>query len=215
MKIRQFIHQMNFSEVNANQSYIRVDKDFTASVQTIIPRGVHVSFKGKNDGKNLSPNNIVKTWPINSDQIQTIGTIVNIYGVQPGDLIIFEKRENDDNIYVDCIKRDNVISVLRRGKSSDYYEILNESVLSQIKFPVKVMFDGGEYSLSIEDVGKVKKRSNSKSPQADRTQYNIIIGNKLFHEEIPNMDDFNIFNVNGQYVIEKNIKNKIVEIEYV
>ena len=212
MKILQFIHQMTFSEVNANQSFVRVSKEHEQTVQNIIPRGVHVSFKGKNDGKNLSPNNTFETWPTNSDQIQTIGTIVSNYDVQPGNLIIFEKRENDDNVYVDCIKRDNVISVLRVAKT-DFYEILNESVLGAFSFPIQVIFNSVEYSLAIQPNGDLKKRKDAK--RDNRHKHIITLDGKNFHDVILNMDGFNIFNVNGQYVIEKNIKNKIVEIEYV
>lgn len=208
MKVLQFIHQMTFSEVNANQSYVRVSKEHEQAVQDIIPRSVHVSFKGKNDGKNLSPNNTSKTWPANSDQIQTIGTIVGTYDVQPGDLIIFEKRENDDNIYVDCIKRNNVISVL---KYKDGYEILNESVLDYFLFPSQVIFDDNKYSFSIKKDGDLEKRKDAKDN--GRHKFIITLDDKKFQEVFPNMDDFNIVNINGQYVIEKNIKNKIIEIE--
>ena len=203
---------MTFAEVNANQSYIRVSKEHELAVQNIIPRSVHVSFKGKNDGKNLSPNNTSETWPTSSDQIQTIGTIISTYDVQPGDLIIFGKRENDDNIYVDCIKRNNVISVLRVAKK-DYYEILNESVLGVFSFPIQLIFNGVGYSFDIKPDGLLEKRKDAKNN--DRHKFIITLDSKNFHEVIPNMDDFNIFNVNGQYVVEKNIKNKIVEIEYV
>lgn len=211
MKIIQFIHQMNFSEVNANQSYVRVDKDINQQVENIIPRDVHIAFKGKYDGNNLSPNSTAVTWPSDSDQIQTIGTIVSTHNVQPGDLIIFEKRENDDNIYVDCIKRDNVISAKRISKKVDSYEVLNDEVVDKITFPINAMFDGVEYSLTINNVGMLKKRPKSQKPP--RKQFEITIDNKNFHDVIPNMDDFNIVNVNNQYVIEKNIKNKIVGIE--
>ena len=213
MIIRQFIHQMNYSEVKDLQSYVRVSVNLVGEVEMIIPRDTPITFKGKYDGKDLSSTKRnAATFPSFKNgkpnyEIGTIGTIVSTYNVQPGDLIIFEKRENDDKIYIDCIKRNNVISVLRRAKNSDYYEILNESVLEGIKFPVKAMFDGVEYSLSIEDDGSVKKRSNSKSQNALRPQYKIKIGNELFHKIIRNMDDFNIFNIEGQYVIEKNIKN--------
>ncbi len=209
MKIIQFIHQMNFSEVNANQSYVRVDKDINRQVENIIPRGIHISFKGKYDGNNLSPNSTAVTWPSDSEQIQTIGTIVSTHNVQPGDLIIFEKKENDDNIYVDCIKRDNVISVL---KYKDGYEILNESVLDDFSFPIQVIFDDNKYSFSIKEDGNLGKRKDAKDN--GRHKFIITLDDKKFQEVFPNMDDFNIFNVNGQYVGEKNIKNKIVEIEY-
>lgn len=209
MKIIQFIHQMNFSEVNANQSYVRVDKDINLQVENIIPRGIHISFKGKYEGNNLSPNSTAVTWPSDSEQIQTIGTIVSTHNVKPGDLIIFEKKENDDNIYVDCIKRDNVISVL---KYKDGYEILNESVLDDFSFPSQVIFDDNKYSFSIKKYGDLEKRKDAKDN--GRHKFIITLDDKKFQEVFPNMDDFNIFNVNGQYVVEKNIKNKIVEIEY-
>ena len=215
---------MNFSEVTGRQSHVTVAIDLIKEVEKIIPRDTHITFMGKYDGKDLSsPEKDKYTFPsikkkssgqTTNNEIQLIGKIVSTYNVQPGDLIIFEKREDNDNIYIDCIKRDNVISVLRWAKNIDPYEILNDSVLDKINFPVKAMFDGGEYSLSIKKVGNAKKRTKSKSKQALRTQYEIKIGNKHFYEVIPNMDDFNIYNINDQYVIEKNIKNKIVEIEY-
>lgn len=211
MKIIQFIHQMNFSEVNANQSYVRVDKDINKQVENIIPRGIHVSFKGKKDGQNLSPNNKSETWPSRSEQIQTIGTIISTYNVQPGDLIIFEKRENDsDVVYVDCVKRDNVISVLKCA-NSDYYEILNERVLEQFNFPNDVICDDNKHEIRIAEDGDLEKRKDAKNN--GRHKFIITLSDKNFHDVIPNMDDFNIVNINGQYVIEKNIKNKIIEIE--
>ena len=210
MKIIQFIHQMNFSEVNANQAYVRVDKDINKQVENIIPRGIHVSFKGKKDGQNLSPNNKSETWPSPSEQIQTIGTIISTYNVLPGDLIIFEKRENDsDVVYVDCIKRDNVISVL---KYKDGYEILNESVLKQFNFPNDVICDDNKHEIRIAEDGYLEKRKDAKDN--GRHKFIITLDDKKFQEVFPNIDDFNIFNVNGQYVVEKYIKNKIVEIEY-
>lgn len=150
--------EVNNTEVGAagtNDSYILVTNGLTINDIFNEPN-VFETFKSLNNGNDYS----IRYTSGNETRIIGLGPFYRDHKAQAGDLVVLEKRIQNENIIrnIKIVKKENSI-FLKKFKNG--YELLTPNKLSLMNDNTKIFVNGCDYFLSIKKIDSQKKRQDS------------------------------------------------------
>lgn len=200
MVIRQYVHQLNNSELGrtgTNETYVSFPRALVPRIDFISEGTVKTTFKRNRVLYELK----FKRYDNGEFRLTGLGELYRVANVDAGDLVILEKSEN--LFYIDFIHRKNLIVFGSQGQ--DRFECRNEDRLAPVIGKKMTCFVNGKSSIAeITSKGSVRPRRDSPREvnlfeiQVDGA---IVSGRKN--------QAYNLFDIQGSFFLVESLSDSV------